>query len=52
MTWTANTNNQRYKGLWDIEIFFRYVKQQLHIKSFIRTNENEEMIQIESAFDI
>lgn len=35
-----------YKTTWQVEIFFGDIKQQLHIKSFIETSENAEMIQI------
>ena len=34
---------------WQIEIFFREIKQLLHIKSFIGTSENAVMIQIWTA---
>jgi len=44
--WTANTIGQLYKSRWQIEIFFREIKQLLHIKSFIGTTENAVMIQI------
>jgi hypothetical protein len=46
MTWTANTIGELYKSRWQIEIFFREIKQLLHIKSFIGTSENAVMIQI------
>ena len=49
MTWTSNTISQLYKSRWQIEIFFREVKQLLNIKSFIGTSENAVMIQIWSA---
>ena len=49
MTWTANTISELYKSRWQIEIFFREVKQLLHIKSFIGTSENAVMIQIWTA---
>ncbi|MCK5678208.1 MAG: IS4 family transposase, partial [Flavobacteriaceae bacterium] len=49
MTWTANTISELYKSRWQIEIFFREIKQLLHIKSFIGTSENAVMIQIWSA---
>lgn len=49
MNWSANTISELYKARWDIEIFFRDIKQQLHIKSFIGTSENAVMIQIWSA---
>ena len=48
-TWTANTIGELYKSRWQIEIFFREVKQLLHIKSFIGTTENAVMIQIWTA---
>lgn len=49
MTWTANTISELYKSRWQIEIFFREIKQLLHIKSFIGTSENAVMIQIWTA---
>lgn len=49
MSWTANTIGELYKARWDVEIFFRDIKQLLHIKSFIGTSENAVMIQIWSA---
>lgn len=42
--WSANTISEIYKSRWQVEIFFRDVKQLLHIKSFIGTSENEVMI--------
>lgn len=49
MTWCANTITELYKSRWNIEIFFRDIKQLLHIKSFIGTSENAVMIQIWTA---
>ena len=49
MSWTANTIAQLYKARWEVEIFFRDIKQQLHIKSFIGTSHNAVMIQIWTA---
>ena len=49
MTWCANTISELYKSRWDIEIFFRDIKQLLHIKSFIGTSKNAVMIQIWTA---
>ncbi len=49
MSWTANTISELYKSRWQIEIFFREIKQNLHIKSFIGTTENAVMIQIWTA---
>ena len=48
-SWTANTVSELYKSRWQIEIFFREIKQLLHIKSFIGTSENAVMIQIWTA---
>lgn len=49
MQWSANTISELYKSRWQIEIFFREIKQLLHIKSFIETSENAVMIQIWTA---
>lgn len=49
MSWTANTITELYKARWEVEIFFRDIKQQLHIKSFIGTTRNAVMIQIWTA---
>ena len=49
MSWTANTIGELYKARWQIEVFFRDIKQQLHIKSFIGTTPNAVMIQIWTA---
>jgi putative transposase len=38
-----------YKARWDIELFFRWIKQNLKIKTFIGTSENAVMIQIWTA---
>lgn len=46
MSWTANTITELYRARWEVEIFFRDIKQQLHIKSFIGTSQNAVMIQI------
>ncbi|CAN5386131.1 hypothetical protein BH23BAC3_BH23BAC3_30470 [soil metagenome] len=51
-TWTANTIGELYKSRWSRsigKIFFREIKQLLHIKSFIGTTENAVMIQIWTA---
>jgi len=48
-TWTANTISELYKSRWQVEIFFRDIKQLLHIKSFVGTSENAVMIQIWTA---
>ena len=48
-SWTTNTIGELYKSRWQIEIFFREIKQLLHIKTFIGTTENAVMIQIWTA---
>lgn len=48
-SWTAHTITELYKARWEVEIFFRDIKQQLHIKSFIGTSQNAVMIQIWTA---
>lgn len=45
----TNTISELYKSRWQIEIFFREIKQLLHIKSFIGTSLNDVMIQIWTA---
>jgi hypothetical protein len=45
-TWSPNTISELYKIRWQVEIFFRDIKQLLHIKSFIGTSENAVMTQI------
>lgn len=47
--WVANTIGELYKSRWQIEIFFREIKQLLHIKTFIGTSENAVLIQIWTA---
>lgn len=49
MSWTANTISELYKARWQVETFFREIKQLLHIKSFIGTSQNAVMIQIWTA---
>lgn len=48
-SWTANTVSELYKSRWQIEIFFREIKQLLHIKTFIGTTENAVSIQLWTA---
>ena len=48
-TWAASTIAELYKCRWQVEIFFRDIKQLLHINSFIGTSENAVMIQIWTA---
>ncbi|MCC5922133.1 MAG: IS4 family transposase, partial [Cyclobacteriaceae bacterium] len=43
--WAAQTIGDLYKSRWEIEVFFRDIKQLLHIKTFIGTSKNAVMIQ-------
>lgn len=47
--WTPRTVADIYKERWNIEIFFKQIKQHLRIKSFIGTSENAVQIQIWTA---
>lgn len=49
MNWAASTIGELYKSRWQVEIFFREIKQNLHIKSFVGTSENAVLIQIWTA---
>ncbi|HEX9060735.1 MAG TPA: IS4 family transposase [Clostridia bacterium] len=42
----ASTIAALYKGRWEIETFFRWIKQNLRIKTFIGTSENAVMTQV------
>lgn len=44
--WTARTIADLYKKRWDIEMFFKAIKQNLQIKTFIGTGENAVKSQI------
>ena len=48
-SWTASTIAQLYKQRWQIEIFFKELKQHLKIKSFVGTSQNAVLIQIWTA---
>jgi hypothetical protein len=46
MKLAASTIAALYKGRWEIETFFRWIKQNLKIKTFIGTSENAVMTQV------
>lgn len=48
-TWTANTIGELYKARWEIELFFKEIKQHLRIKTFLGTSANAVLIQIWTA---
>jgi len=43
---SAFTITQIYKSRWQIELFFKWIKQNLKIKSFLGTNKNAVLSQI------
>lgn len=47
--WTATDIALAYKERWQIEVFFKFIKQNLKIKSFVGTSPNAVMIQLWSA---
>jgi putative transposase len=44
--WSAQTIADIYKQRWQVELFFKWIKQNLKIKSFMGTSENAVMTQI------
>lgn len=46
LVWTARTIADLYKKRWDIELFFKAMKQNLQIKTFLGTSENAVKSQI------
>lgn len=49
LKWRASTIAQLYKQRWNIEIFFKEIKQHLHIKSFVGESKNALLIQVWTA---
>jgi uncharacterized protein DUF4372/DDE family transposase len=41
-----------YKGRWQVELFFKWIKQNLHIKSFYGTSDNAVKIQVWIAISV
>jgi len=46
MSWTADTISQLYKARWDVEVFFKHLKQLFRVKSFVGTSANAVRIQM------
>lgn len=46
LDWTARTIADLYKKRWDIELFFKAIKQNLQIKTFVGTSQNAVKSQI------
>jgi hypothetical protein len=44
--WSAKTISQIYKERWQIELFFKAIKQQLKVKSFVGTSKNALLSQL------
>ncbi len=44
--WTADTISQLYKARWDVETFFKHLKQRFEVKSFVGTSPNAVRIQM------
>jgi hypothetical protein len=44
--WTAENVSQLYKARWEIEVFFKYLKQLFKVKSFVGTSANAVRIQM------
>jgi len=45
-TWSAKTIGHIYKERWQIELFFKAIKQQLKVKSFVGTSKNALLSQL------
>lgn len=46
MSWTANTISELYKARWDVEVFFKHLRQLFRVKSFVGTSANAVRIQM------
>jgi hypothetical protein len=46
LSWTANTISQLYKARWDVEVFFKHLKQLFRVKTFVGTSPNAVRIQM------
>lgn len=46
LSWTADTIAELYKARWDIEVFFKHLKQLFRVKSFVATSANAVRIQM------
>ena len=46
LSWTANTISQLYRARWDVEVFFKQLKQLFRVKTFVGTSANAVRIQM------
>jgi hypothetical protein len=51
-TLPALTIAKPYKCRWQVELFFKWIKQNLHIKSFYRTSDNAVKVQVWIAISV
>ncbi|MGB0870931.1 MAG: transposase [Flavobacteriales bacterium] len=49
LNWTADTVSQLYKARWDVEVFFKHLKQLFKVKTFVGTSANAVRIQMWSS---
>ena len=49
LSWTADTVSQLYKARWDVEVFFKHLKQLFKVKTFVGTSANAVRIQMWSS---
>ena len=45
-SWTADTVSQLYQARWDVERFFKHIKQHFRVKTFVGTSANAVRIQM------
>jgi len=46
LSWTADTISQLYKARWDVEVFFKHLKQLFRVKTFVGVSSNAVRIQM------
>ena len=46
ISWTTDTISQLYKARWDVEVFFKHLKQLFRVKTFVGTSSNAVRIQM------
>ncbi len=46
LSWTADTISQLYKARWDVEVFFKHLKQLFRVRTFVGTSADAVRIQM------
>lgn len=46
LSWTADTISQLYKARWEVEVFFKHLKQLFRVRTFVGTSQNAVRIQM------